>query len=220
MFSNCKSKHSSSTFDFSWNSWTSWLCLLILYFLKYVLIEEDVQITIEGRVHNARWLRMENNDRQTIRDLFQHWRTLTEAMPRLHARKVNFPDGISEATYSLQFACPKIIDVQGSSGSFDCYNPQTRRRLQIKATSVEDDLTSFGPRSVWDDLFFMDFYNNGNYDGSYDLYQIPNELIYNFQINQNETFVDQQNRGIRPRLHMKRHIISRNNINPTGHFRI
>ena len=141
-------------------------------------------------------------------------------MAALHARRVNFPEGISEGVFALQFNSPKIISVTGTSASFDCFNPQTNRRLQIKATSVEDDLTSFGPRSVWDELYFMDFYNNGNYDGSYDVYLIPNDLILNFQINSSETFTDQQQRRVRPRLHMKKNVITPNNIAPIGHFTI
>ena len=184
------------------------------------MIEENVDIIIDGRLRNARWLRFERTDRTILKEQFDNWRTLTQTMVALHARKVNFPEGISEGVFSLQFNSPKIISVAGTSGSFDCFNPQTNRRLQIKATSVKDDLTSFGPRSVWDELYFMDFYNNGNYDGSYDVYLIPNNLILNFQINSSETFTDQQRRGVRPRLHMKKDVIAPNRILPIGHFTI
>ena len=184
------------------------------------MIEEDARLIIDGQQHNGRWLRFEDTDTPMLRQQYDNWRTLTEAMVSIHARKVNFPDGISEGVFSLQFNSPKIISVTGTAGSFDCFNPATNMRLQIKATSVDDDLTSFGPRSVWDELFFMDFFNGGIYDGSYDVYQIPNNLIRNFQINSTETFTQQQQRGVRPRLHMKRSIIEPNGIIPIGHFMI
>jgi hypothetical protein len=79
------------------------------------------------------------------------------------------------------------------------------------------DLTSFGPTSRWDKLYFLDFYNNGNLDGSFDCYEIDTALIYNTVVNQgkNETFVDQQRQGRRPRLSLKK-IIRENNITPIG----
>jgi Bsp6I restriction endonuclease len=55
----------------------------------------------------------------------------------------------------------------GANSSFDCYEPQKSKRIQVKACSVEEDLTSFGPDSVWDEIYFVHFYPNKKYDGSY-----------------------------------------------------
>lgn len=185
------------------------------------MLQEDAEIVVGGRQFSASWLRFEEVDRTTLRNLYDKWRTLSQAMRTFHARGVNFPEGISEAVFALQFQSPKIISVQGNTSvSFDCYNPATNSRIQVKATSVEDDLTSFGPRSVWDELYFMDFFNDGVFDGGYFVYLIPNALISNFQISSTQTFRQQQELGRRPRLHMKREIIEPHSIKPIGHFTI
>lgn len=136
-------------------------------------------------------------------------------MKAFKSRGVNLPEGISESAFCLEYNCARALKVQGGkSASFDTIDLRTGRMQQIKATSVEDDLTSFGPRSVWDDLYFLDFYREGKYDGTFDVYKIPNKLLLNFPINGHETFKDQQLQGRRPRLHLKTQIIEPKKIRP------
>jgi len=174
--------------------------------------EETRTIRIQGIARNVRLLLIEESDRPHIRRLYNAWRELFFGMRDFRSRGINFPEGISESAFCLEYGSARVLDVQGSSASFDTIDLQTGARQQIKATSVEDDLTSFGPRSVWDDFYWLDFYREGAYDGSFDVYKIPNELILNFQINRTETFRDQQRQGRRPRLHVRRQIIIPNRI--------
>ena len=44
------------------------------------------------------------------------------------------------------------------------------KRIQVKACSVKEDLTSFGPKSVWDEIYLMHFLPNNNYDGAFSIY--------------------------------------------------
>ena len=57
-------------------------------------------------------------------------------------------------------------------------------------------------------------YRNGKLDGTFDIYKIPNNLIYNFKINANQTFRDQQGEKRRPRLRMRSAVIKPNKIKP------
>ncbi|HOR52797.1 MAG TPA: Bsp6I family type II restriction endonuclease [Candidatus Pacearchaeota archaeon] len=84
----------------------------------------------------------------------------------------------------------------------------------IKATSVSDDLTSFGPNSVWDDIYWLDFYKEGRFDGSFDVYRIPNELIYEHKVNKGQTMKEQQEQMRRPRMRIRAEIITPNNLKP------
>jgi len=111
-------------------------------------------------------------------------------------------------------------NIQGAKSSFDCYQTENNRRIQIKACSVLPDLTSFGPKSVWDDLYFLDFLRGGQWDGSFDIYLIDNELIYNHPVNSDETLWDQQQQGRRPRFSIYRDIIEPNHIMPIKTGRI
>jgi len=172
------------------------------------------KILILGKKHEAVLLRIEKKDRTAIRKLYSSWLVLKKGLKNFESRAPNLPEGVSESAFSLAFNCPRVLQVRGSSGSFDCYNPKTHRRLQIKATTIENDLTSFGPDSVWDDLFFLDFYRKGRFDGKFDVYKIPNRLIYNHKINRTQTFRQQQRQGRRPRFGIKEKIIRRYNISP------
>ena len=86
------------------------------------------------------------------------------------------------------------------SVSFDTINLETGEREQIKASSIESDLSSFGPKSEWDKLYFMSFYKKGKLDGTFDVYEIPNKLIYKNKVNNNQTMELQQKekRGTTP----------------------
>jgi hypothetical protein len=61
----------------------------------------------------------------------------------------------------------------------------------------------------------MDFWNSGNVDGSFDVYKIPNKLIYDYKVNANQTMKDQQAQGKRPRFSLKV-LIETNGIKPVG----
>lgn len=86
---------------------------------------------------------------------------------------------------------------------------------QIKACSVEGDLTSFGPNSEWDDLYFMDFWNDGDVNGKFDVYKINSNLIYNRKVNRTQTVRQVQAQGKRPRFSLKE-LIMENRIKPVG----
>ncbi|MHA1971736.1 MAG: Bsp6I family type II restriction endonuclease [Candidatus Hodarchaeales archaeon] len=158
-------------------------------------------------------LYIEESDRHQIRRLYDIWRELTDGMHKFKSRAPNLLEGISESAFCLEFNAARALNVRGSPGSFDTLDLKTFRRQQIKATSVDHDLTSFGPNSVWDDLYFLDFYREGKWDGSFDVYQISDDLIYNHIVNKGkkETFKDQQEQGRRPRLSVL-DIIAENNI--------
>jgi hypothetical protein len=76
------------------------------------------------------------------------------------------------------------------------------------------DLTSFGPKSEWDKIYFMDFYVNGFWDGKFDIYLIENYDIYNHKVNANQTLKDQQKEGRRPRFSIYKDIISIKDLKP------
>jgi hypothetical protein len=146
--------------------------------------------------------------------LFDKWRELKMGMREYQSREPNFPEGLSEVAFCLWNNSARLISSSGlSNTSFDTVDLKTNRAEQIKACSVEKDLTSFGPRSRWDDLYFLDFYAGGVLDGSFDVYKLDTEMIYNYPVNRNQLFKDQQAEGKRPRLVLK-YLIRDKNIKP------
>ena len=133
----------------------------------------------------------------------------------MKARGVNLPEGLSESSFCLEMECFRITkSISGVNTSFDAYDPKLSSRVQVKACSVLPDLTSFGPKSVWDSLYFVDFYKQGNWDGKFDIYLIENHYIYNHRVNKNQTFKEQQNEKRRPRFSIFTEIIQKNNLKP------
>ena len=159
------------------------------------------------------YLKFDKTDRAAWKETFDYWKNLKTAMRNYNAREPNFPEGLSEVAFCLWSGSVRKIKSSGNS-SFDTFNLRTRRAEQIKACSVENDLTSFGPATKWDDLYFLDFWNNGNVDGRFDVYKIPNELIYDHQVNATQTLREQQLQGRRPRTNIKSKIIVPNRLKP------
>jgi len=154
-------------------------------------------------------------DKQKWKELFDKWKELKLGMREYQTREPNFPEGLSEVGFCLYSGSKRFISLTGNANSsFDTFNLETGKAEQIKACSVEFDLTSFGPKSKWDDLYFLDFYSDDKLDGTFDVYKIPTGLIYSMQVNKKETFAQQQAQGRRPRFSIKKALIQQLGIQP------
>lgn len=154
-------------------------------------------------------------DGKKWKEVFDFWRKLKMSMREYKSREPNFPEGLSEVAFCLWSKSSRFIKARGlSNTSFDTFNTKTGRAEQVKACSVEFDLTSFGPKSKWDDLYFLDFYNGGLVDGRFDIYLIPSKVIYENKVNKNQVFKDQQGEKRRPRFSIKKDIIAKNKLKP------
>ena len=173
------------------------------------------KILIEGKYYEAELQYFEKSDQKHIKELYSYWKKLRSGMKEMKTRHPNLPEGISEGAFAIFFNSPRLIKVFGkTSGSFDNYDKKSHERIQVKATTIETDLTSFGPKSVWDVLYFLDFYRDGKFDGKFDVYKIQNDSIYSQQVSKTKTFREIQKEGKRPRFSIKSGIIRPENIKP------
>lgn len=158
----------------------------------------------------------DQSDIPLLKSLYDQWNNLSNLLSNVGGRRLNIPEVITEAVVCVHFGAGRLASSDGKNfnSSWDCYQLNENRRIQVKATSVSQDLTSFGPDSVWDDLYFVNFFPNGLYDGSYEIYEIPSNLIYNFPVNKNQTFKQQQLAKRRPRFSIIEGIIKPNLIKP------
>lgn len=153
------------------------------------------------------------SDGKKWKKLFDLWKKLKLGLRDYKSREPNFPEGLSEVAFCLWSGSSRFISARGlSNTSFDTFNTKTKKAEQIKACSVEDDLTSFGPKSRWDALYFLDFFANGEVDGTFDIYEIPTDLIYGNKVNKTQTLKDQQGEKRRPRFSIKKDIIKANSL--------
>lgn len=163
-------------------------------------------INLYGTNCKAEVMKFEEEDIKQWLRLWNSWTTLRSGLKEYESRGPALSEGLSETAYCIYSGSVRLINVSGNCDtSADTYNLQTGKAEQIKAASIEQDLTSFGPTSKWDVLYFLDFYRDGALDGSFDIYEIDKELIYSTVVHKgkNETFKDQQAQGRRPRLSLK-----------------
>lgn len=154
-------------------------------------------------------------DEVLLRRIYKNWRNLSDELRMIKGRGVNLPEALSEGAFCRAMNTVRITNsILGANTSFDVYNLKTQKRIQLKACSVLPDLTSFGPNSVWDELYFLDFYRQGKWDASIDIYLVPNNLIYNFKVNSNQTMKQQQHQKRRPRFSIYSGIIHPNGLKP------
>ncbi|MAF20066.1 MAG: restriction endonuclease [Parcubacteria group bacterium] len=158
-----------------------------------------------------------NSDRKKWMRLFNTWKRLKLGLRGYKSREPNFPEGLSEVAFCLFSDSERFVSSKGSgNSSFDTFNVKKNRAEQIKASSIKEDLTSFGPKSKWDDLYFLDFYNNGKLDGSFNVYKIPTDKIYSVKVNKSQNFKQQQAQDRRPRFSITKKIIKKYNLKPIG----
>ena len=153
---------------------------------------------------------IENKDRIVLRQIYDLWKKIN-LKSKNFSRSINLPEIISESAFCLEFNSWRVIKkVKGSRKSYDAISFDTHLRQQIKATSIENDLTSFGTEINWDKLFFLDFFRKGNFDYSFDVYDIPTIMITNAILNKKkgQTFRDQQKQGRRPRFCLKKKLLN------------
>lgn len=160
---------------------------------------------------NSEVISFDESDMEPLREIYKSWRTLCNQLTAVGARKINLPEGLSESAFCLKKGMFRFTNsIAKANTSFDCYDPKGKRgnnRIQVKACSVIPDLTSFGPKSEWDRIFFADFYREGKWDGTFDVYEVSTDDIYNFKVNEHQTLSDQKKQGRRPRFSIYKNLI-------------
>ena len=180
------------------------------------IVTEKITVP-EGKVE-ADFILFEDKDKLKLLNIYKAWIDINNNITLLEGRKINIPELLSEGYYCLYTNSLRLKNIKkvGVNSSWDCYNLITKKRIQVKATSMIKDVTSFGPKSEWDSLIFCDFSINGQFS----MYEIPSKLVYKQKVNKHQTFEEQQKLNRRPRFSIKEKIIKKNNIKPVNVFNI
>jgi hypothetical protein len=149
---------------------------------------------VEAKVHllNPRWGRLH------LKLLFRRWLKLDRSLKKFGGRGMVLPEYVSEGAFCCAFPdSVRVSAVKGQRCSYDCLDTKTGARIQVKASSIVADCTSFGPRSEWDLLYYMDCSRT---NGEFHIYEINTALMAGVMVNKNETSADQREQGRRPRF--------------------
>lgn len=180
-----------------------------------IMIKKTEKLKLPEGLFEVEVYKFYKNDKIIFQKIYKHWRNLDKLLNGVGSRAVNLPEGLSEGSFCLAMDSVRIAEnINGANSSWDCYNLQTQKRIQIKACSVTPALTSFGPNSEWDVLYFLDFYRKGHWDGTFDIYKIENNLINIIQVNNSQTFSHQQSQGRRLHFSIYKKIIKQQSLSP------
>ena len=187
---------------------------------------EKHKITLpEGDFENE-LLFFDHTDKPVLKKYFNDWvnicRDTTDKIGG--TRSINLPESFSEAVFCIDMNVARCIkSISGSSSSFDHYNLKTKKRIQLKGASSYGP-SSFGPDSQYDEIYLLFFRKiadernkrNKSYSGEYEIYKLnPKDfppIICNKK--KNETFLDQQKAGKRPRFSIPNTLIDPIGLKP------
>jgi len=180
-------------------------------FLKNRVKEIKKKIKIDGKEVTATFSVVEESDRAKLRKLFDDWKKLSSKIKKFSGKRgLNIPEGITEMAFALERGCPRLNKLSKGK-KFDNYDLKKKERLQIKASSNSKSPSSFGPSSVSDVTYYLDFDRNGKLDGSFDCYRIPNKKISGMKVNRKQSVGQQRGQKRRPRFSVM-DIIKKNKI--------
>lgn len=138
------------------------------------------------------------------------WKDLNTYISNNSHRGINMPDAISEP---MGCYCLGLLWNRGDEVG-DATDPNTGKKIEFKATSrFEGDLSSFGPKCVFDDLVFLRFKLDENLLYIYDLH-INSDQFGQYPANQTQTIQDQKNQGRRPHVSLQSLFVNANNLQP------
>ncbi len=157
-----------------------------------------VEYSINGKRIKARVTIPEKDDKKVLREIYFKWKELNDSLKKISTRGINIPDTLTENAFCLFFPeYVRIAKIAGEKCSFDCINTKTGEKVQVKAASIYPDLSTFGPKSEYNRLFFCDFSKG---DGSFVVYDVPVDEIKKVMVNKTTTFKQMQDKGKRPRF--------------------
>lgn len=149
-------------------------------------------------------------------DAYFKWKDLNTYVKNNSTRGINMPDVISEpmACYCLGLEWNRGNEVG------DAYDPKTGKRIELKATSRFDgDLSSFGPKEQFDDLYFLRFKLDDNLLYIYHL-NIDYEELGEYPANKTQSIKEQRDQGRRPHISLQKLFVDANNLKPDVIFDI
>lgn len=133
-------------------------------------------------------------------DIYFEWKELSLKIKKQYGRGLNFPELISE------YLCCYLNKFEHSTGkgSEDAVG-KNGKKIQIKASSnYNKDLSSFGPKSKFDELHFVRL--NQKMD-ELEFYKISTKKLDKVEVKKDISFSERQKEGKRPRFSIINKII-------------
>jgi len=162
---------------------------------------------------------------------WDHWQPLAQVCTNAGNRVPNLAEYFTEGLVALVTGSARRV----SKDYAKCIDPtvrftpkgkkngdnlriQTLRAEEVKSSTIQYDCSQISPKDDNVDVIqFIHFYNDGNLDGTFDIYEFSPLLSKSLIVckGKNETTADQQDQGRRAKNGIMKDIIIPNNILPT-----
>lgn len=143
-------------------------------------------------------------------DAFFKWKDLNTYIKSTSHRGINMPDAISEP---MGCYCLGLLWNRGNEVG-DATDPVTKRTIEFKATSrFNGDLSSFGPKTTFDNLVYLRFNLDKNQLYIYDL-NINSQDFGKYPANKSETIQQQKDQGRRPHVSLQKLFVDAQGLKP------
>jgi hypothetical protein len=190
------------------------------------------QVTIFGEVHTFGSLQIDKErDGWWYQGYWELFSLLRDWCGLSISRKPNISEFYSESTHAWgsnslrrlskkesKTLDPTITFTAKGKKEADNFNLVENQTVEVKCSTLPSDCSQLSPsdRKV-NIIAYLDFFNDGDVDGSCSIYNIPYELCKPVIANKekNETVEDQLNQGRRAKISLVDDIIKPNNITPT-----
>jgi DNA (cytosine-5)-methyltransferase 1 len=133
---------------------------------------------------------------------------------KIGGRRQNISEAFTEGLYCYLTNSVRVLKIHNKnfSSSFDCYNFDDDKSVQVKASTLKIDCSSFGPITDYDQLVYVDYNDCCNFK----IYKIDKKYIDQIVLSKkkNETVKNQKDQKRRPRFSIMKEIIKKNSIEP------
>lgn len=179
------------------------------------MISKKQILNLNGNLSKCEIVVYDETDKPALADIYAGYRYICEKCRAMGYRSINLPEALSEPAFCINTGAVRIKKAPSKfSKAMDCYNINTDTTIELKSSAILKDLSSFSPKIRADKLYFMDFYKQGKWDGTFDVYEISYEDILDISVNKEQTVRDQQNEKRRPRFSIKEKIIEIEELKP------
>lgn len=188
---------------------------ILLHRLEEIKLIIKGKLTIHDKEYSCNYISYDLQTTNMLTEYYSAYKVLNNLAKKIQGRSVNLSEAFTEGIYCYITNSVRVLKIfdKNESSSIDCYNLDKKKSIQIKSSIMDIDCSSFGPKSVFDELVYIDFSN----DNIFRIYEIDNKYLKNVIVckSKNETLDDQKNQLRRPRFSIMTEIIHKYNIKPS-----
>lgn len=185
--------------------------------LEELMLKKKGKKEFYGKMHSCEFIDLNKSNSKDLIKYYDDFKKLCESTKKISGRMPNLSEAFTEGIYCYLTNSIRVIKISSTkddklSNSFDCYNFDKEKSIQIKSSTMKCDCSSFGPNTQFDILIFMDFSKLPEFK----VYEIDKKYLDDVVVcsKKNETVKTQKEQNRRPRFSIKKKIIDENKIKP------